>query len=63
MRLFLKLKNISKLNIKMMAAPEPELETLTEIQTRRRLTHASVWLLGFQAKGREEKRRVQNLGL
>lgn len=48
----------------MMAAPEPELETLTEIQARRRLTHASVWLLGFQAKGHEEeKRRVQNLGL
>lgn len=63
MWLFLKQKNISKLNIKIMDAPEPGLEILTEIEVTRRLTHASVWLLGFQAKGQEEKMRVQNLGL
>lgn len=38
-----------------MDASEPGLETLTETQVTRRLTHASVWLLKFQAKGREEE--------
>lgn len=60
---FLEPTNISKLNIRIMDAPEPGLEILREIEAMRRLTHASVWLLGFQAKGREEKMRGQNLGL
>lgn len=55
---FLEPTNISKLNIKIMEAPEPGLEILTEIEAMRRLTHASGWLLGFQ-----EKKRGQNLGL
>lgn len=65
MHSFLKPTNISKLNIKIMDAPEPGLEILTEIEAKvpRTLTHASGWLLGFQAKGHEEKMRVQNLGL
>lgn len=46
-----------------MDAPEPGLEILTEIEAMRRLTHDSAWLLGFQAKGRVEKMRGQNLGL
>lgn len=60
---FLEPTNISKLNIKRMDAPEPGLEILTEIEAMRRLTPASVWLLGFQGKGLEEKMRGQNLGL
>lgn len=46
---FLKPTNISKLNIKIMDAPEPGLEILTEIEAKatRRPTQALVWLLGF----------------
>lgn len=38
-----------------MDASEPGLETLTETRATRRLKLASVWLLKFQAKGREEE--------